>query len=94
MSMGKNLLTSESKSYLDNLCDLISSYENCLVAYSGGVDSTFLSFFANKMLGEKSLMITAKSPSLDNDELYRVVINKYRIMAHIVADKLHTSSGK
>lgn len=87
MSMGKNLLTSESKSYLDNLCDLISSYENCLVAYSGGVDSTFLSFFANKVLGEKSLMITAKSPSLDNDELYNSLkIAKDKKWNHRVID--------
>ena len=65
----KNLLTTESKSFLDNLSDLISSYERCLVAFSGGVDSTFLGFIANKVLGKNSLMITAKSPSLDNDEL-------------------------
>ena len=87
MSMGKKLLTAESKSYLDNLCDLILSYENCLVAYSGGVDSTFLSFFANKVLGEKSLMVTAKSPSLDNDELYNSLkIAKEKKWNHRVID--------
>ena len=65
----KNLLTTESKSYLNNLSDLISSYGRCLIAFSGGVDSTFLGFIANKVLGKNSLMITAKSPSLDNEEL-------------------------
>ena len=67
--MKKNVLTPETESHFNNLCDLILSYENSLVAYSGGVDSTFLGFVANKVLGKKSLMVTAKSPSLDKDEL-------------------------
>ena len=67
--MEKKLLTPEALSHFNNLCDLILSYKNILVAYSGGVDSTFLGFVAHKILGENSLMVTANSPSLDKDEL-------------------------
>ena len=40
-----------------------------VVAYSGGVDSTFLSASANRVLGSKAVAITAKSPSLAPSEL-------------------------
>jgi pyridinium-3,5-biscarboxylic acid mononucleotide sulfurtransferase len=35
-----------------------------LVAYSGGVDSAYLAFAANKVLGDKMLAVIADSPSL------------------------------
>ncbi len=39
-----------------------------IVAYSGGVDSTFLASVANEVLGQASLAVTAKSPSLAPSE--------------------------
>ena len=44
-----------------------------IVAYSGGVDSAFLAAAANEILGEKSLAVTAKSPSLAPSELREAV---------------------
>ena len=40
-----------------------------IVAYSGGVDSTFLVAVANEVLGDAALAVTAKSPSLARSEL-------------------------
>ena len=40
-----------------------------IIAYSGGVDSTFLSVAATEVLGVKALAVTASSPSLAPSEL-------------------------
>ena len=40
-----------------------------IVAYSGGVDSTFLAATANRVLGAAALAVTARSPSLAPSEL-------------------------
>ena len=40
-----------------------------LVAYSGGVDSTYLAAEANRFLGPRALSVTAQSPSLAPSEL-------------------------
>ncbi len=40
-----------------------------IVAYSGGADSAFLAATANELLGNRSLAVTAKSPSLAPSEL-------------------------
>jgi uncharacterized protein len=44
------------------LIDILSTYSDLIVAFSGGVDSTLLLFQAHKVLGEKVLAITARSP--------------------------------
>ena len=52
-----------------NLLKELRAYEGVAVAYSGGVDSTYLSDCANEVLGEKALIIIADSPSLPRSEL-------------------------
>ena len=54
---------------LNRLRELLLSYESCLVAYSGGVDSVFLAYLAKTVLGPKSLAVIADSPSLPRREL-------------------------
>ncbi len=54
---------------LERLREQIRSYESCLVAYSGGVDSVFLALVAHQTLGERALAAIADSPSLPRREL-------------------------
>lgn len=53
----------------ESLRALLRSYGSCLVAYSGGVDSVFLTRVAHDVLGAKSLAVIADSPSLPRREL-------------------------
>jgi pyridinium-3,5-biscarboxylic acid mononucleotide sulfurtransferase len=51
------------------LRQLIAGLDRGLIAYSGGVDSTLVAKVAYDCLGEKSLAVTAASPSLLPEEL-------------------------
>lgn len=54
---------------LSRLRTLLSDYGSCIVAYSGGVDSVFLSRMAYEVLGDRALAVIADSPSLPRREL-------------------------
>ncbi len=54
---------------MQRLRDILSAAESIVVAFSGGVDSTFLAKVAYSVLGEKALAVTAVSPSLAASEL-------------------------
>ncbi len=53
---------------LERLRRLLRSFESCLVAYSGGVDSAFLARVAHDVLGDRALAAIADSPSLPRRE--------------------------
>jgi uncharacterized protein len=52
----------------DALLDLLAELESVLVAYSGGVDSTLLSFAAHAVLGEKCCAVLATSDTYPENE--------------------------
>lgn len=54
---------------LERLKEIISDLESVIVAFSGGVDSTFLLKVAYDVLGENSIALTAVSPSYPAFEL-------------------------
>ena len=57
------------KSKYNALLAKISQLGSAIVAFSGGVDSTFLLFAAKQALGKKVLAVTADSESLARNEL-------------------------
>jgi pyridinium-3,5-biscarboxylic acid mononucleotide sulfurtransferase len=46
------------------LLELIGRFKSAIVAYSGGVDSAYLAFIANRALGPEARAVTALSPSV------------------------------
>jgi len=54
---------------LDYLQDSIRVYDSALIAFSGGVDSTFLAKVASMVLGERILLVTATSCTYPESEL-------------------------
>ncbi len=47
----------------------LASYESLAIAFSGGVDSTFLLLAAHKALGDSTLAVTMAGPNFNPDEI-------------------------
>ena len=54
---------------IDELETRIGSLRSCVVAFSGGVDSSLVAALAARALGDRALAVTAVSPALATGEL-------------------------
>lgn len=71
--MARSDLEEKSERKLLSLRGVLSSLESICIAYSGGVDSTFLLRVSKDVLGENVLAVTATSPTYPQRELNEAI---------------------
>jgi uncharacterized protein len=68
------------------LMDRLRALPSLVVAYSGGVDSAYLAWKANRLLGDRALAVTADSPSYPahHREMALTIARDFRLQHEIV----------
>lgn len=72
---------------LEELCSILRTYGQAAIAFSGGVDSSFLCAVARQVLGDGAVAVTVVSPFLPACELRDAVFIAGRIgIRHVLLD--------
>jgi len=74
---------------LNALQDMIRSMDNLAIAFSGGVDSTFLLKVAHDLLGDRVVAVTAASPTFPKREFKEAAdfVNKFGVKQLVIDTK-------
>ena len=81
----------------NKLVEILKEMQTCIVAFSGGVDSSLLLYVANKVLGKNALSITVKSPYhfsaevKDAETFVRKISGKHETIDFKIADEIRTN---
>ncbi len=69
------------------LSQFIGRFQSAIVAFSGGVDSSYLAFIANQVLGDRARVVTGISPSVSQmqQNLVKEFVEKHGLN-HVIVD--------
>lgn len=68
------------------LLKYLEQFSSSIVAFSGGVDSSYLAFMADRVMGEEARIVTALSPSVSKmqENLVREFVSTFKLNHHII----------
>jgi len=68
------------------LTEFIGRFQSAIVAFSGGVDSSYLAYIANQVLGDRARVVTGMSPSVSQRQrdLVKQFVEQYRLNHYLI----------